>query len=160
MLVTGTLGIGGRPTILNLQDEDGLTLIELLVVLVVLAILAAMVVFAVGATTQNAVSAACNADAKSVEAAVEAYRAQTGSFPATLSRLTQPVTTNAGTVGPWLRSVPGTSHYTVSIDNTGGVYVDGVIYDASLRCSGSVGSNGGGDGGGGDGGGGDGGHGG
>src|SRR6202035_5267792 len=56
------------------NDEGGFTLIELLIVIVILAILAAIVVFAVGTTTTNAKISACNADAKSVETAIEAYQ--------------------------------------------------------------------------------------
>ena len=71
----------------------------------------------------------CEADAKSVETAVEAYKAQIGSYPPDLSTLTvgQTVTENEGTnqiVGPWLRSAPTTDHYTIFIDGTtGDVYV-------------------------------------
>jgi general secretion pathway protein G len=83
------------------RGDDGFTLIELLIVIVILAILAAIVVFAVGTTTTNAKVSACNADAKSVETAVEAYKAQNGSYPANMAALTTP-----GPNGPWLRQVP------------------------------------------------------
>ncbi len=83
------------------RNEGGFTLIELLIVVVILAILAAIVVFAVGTSTTNAKVAACDANAKSVETALEAYKAQTGSYPAAISDLT-----SSGTNGPWLRSVP------------------------------------------------------
>ena len=89
--------------------EEGFTLIELLIVIVILAILAAIVVFAVGTTTTNAKQAACNADAKSVETAAEAYKAQVGSFPATMNDLL-----TAGPNGPWLRQAP-----TATVANNG-----------------------------------------
>ena len=83
------------------RSEGGFTLIELLIVIIILAVLAAIVVFAVGTTSTNAKKSACNADAKSVEVAVEAYKAQVGSFPASMAALTTP-----GANGPWLRQAP------------------------------------------------------
>src|SRR2546430_657991 len=64
------------------RDERGFTLIELLIVIVILGILAAIVVFAVGTTSASSVQAACHADGKSLETALESYKAQTGAFPA------------------------------------------------------------------------------
>jgi general secretion pathway protein G len=84
------------------RNEGGFTLIELLIVIVVLAILAAIVVFAVGTTTSNAKQAACNSDAKSVETAVEAYKASEPGWPSTFADLT--TVTNGK--GPWLRQAP------------------------------------------------------
>jgi general secretion pathway protein G len=83
------------------KDEEGFTLIELLIVIVILAILAAIVVFAVGTTTTNAKVSACNADAKSVETAAEAYKAQNGDYPLTMAALS-----TVGPNGPWLRTAP------------------------------------------------------
>lgn len=64
------------------RREQGFTLAELLVVVVILGILAAVVVFAVGNSTDNAKSAACEAERSTLETAIEAYRAQTGDYPA------------------------------------------------------------------------------
>ncbi len=95
------------------RDEGGFTLIELLIVIIILAILAAIVVFAVGSTNSNAIASSCNADAKSVETALEAYKAQIGSYPAATAAstllVTSTVTTVNGvneTVGPWLKEWP------------------------------------------------------
>jgi prepilin-type N-terminal cleavage/methylation domain-containing protein len=63
------------------RNEGGFTLIELLIVIIILAILAAIVVFAVGTTGSNAVTSACNADAKTFETALEAYKAEVGAYP-------------------------------------------------------------------------------
>ena len=61
-----------------------------------------------------ALAASCNADAMSVETAVEAYAAQTGHDPADLATL----------VPTWLRTVPtGGGHYTVYLDGQGRVGV-------------------------------------
>src|SRR5271168_1860673 len=75
------------------RDQGGFTLIELLIVIIILAILAAIVVFAVGSTNTNAIASSCNADAKSVETALEAYKAQITSYPSTMSALTSSFTT-------------------------------------------------------------------
>ncbi|HLX88922.1 MAG TPA: prepilin-type N-terminal cleavage/methylation domain-containing protein [Acidimicrobiales bacterium] len=92
------------------KREEGFTLIELLIVIIILAILAAIVVFAVGSTSSNAKVSACNADAKSVETAAEAYKAQNGSFATAIGDLTSSVVTtingNPVTNGPWLRAAP------------------------------------------------------
>src|ERR1700691_6124461 len=63
------------------RNEGGFTLIELLIVIIILAILAAIVVFAVGTTGANAKAAACSADAKSFETALESYKAEIGQYP-------------------------------------------------------------------------------
>ena len=69
--------------------EQGFTLAELLVVVVILGILAAVVVFAVGNSTDNAKSSACDAERSTLETAIEAYRAQTGEYPTSSAALTE-----------------------------------------------------------------------
>jgi type II secretion system protein G len=123
------------------RDQGGFTLIELLIVIIILAILAAIVVFAVGSTNTNAIASSCNADAKSVETALEAYKAQIGSYPANLNVLTSgPTNTTvngvAESVGPWLKELPATNNYTISADASGNVSVaapgaGGVTYQNS-----------------------------
>ncbi len=94
------------------RDDEGFTLIELLIVIIILAILATIVIFAVGTTTKNAALASCKSTVKTVQTALEAYKAQnpTGKYPGTLKTLTK----NTGTNGPWLKSVPNTSTATVA----------------------------------------------
>lgn len=127
------------------RNEGGFTLIELLIVIIILAILAAIVVFAVGTTSKNSAVASCNADAKSVETAVEAYKAQIGSWPADINALTttQPDgATPSITDGPWLRQVPRatvtSNGYQVTVGGSGVVDVitknhvsPGLSYDGS-----------------------------
>lgn len=112
----------------ELGDEGGFTLIELLIVIVILGILAAIVVFAVQNLTQQSATAACQSQYKTVETAMEAYKAQIGSYPATGD--TALTTTLEGTAtgldgstdGPWLKDAPpvsgGTSPYFISWDGT------------------------------------------
>ncbi len=64
------------------EEESGFTLIELLIVIVILGILAGVVIFSVGGITDTGVEAACKTDLKTVETAVEAYRAQQKVYPA------------------------------------------------------------------------------
>ena len=69
------------------RSEDGFTLIELLIVIVVLGILAGIVVFGVGTFRDDAVQAACDADAKTVSVAAEAHNAKEGSYPANIAEM-------------------------------------------------------------------------
>ena len=66
------------------RDERGFTLIELLIVIVILAILAGIVIFAVGGITDRGTASACKTDLKTIEVAVEAHYAKTGTYPTNL----------------------------------------------------------------------------
>ena len=114
------------------QGHAGFTLIELVIVITILGILAGVVVFALGGTTTTAAQAACKADAKSVETALESYKSQNGTYPAPGSgnpstlggaiTYYRPLTSTAGG-GPWLRSAPSSSRYEVWFNSSGQVYV-------------------------------------
>ena len=62
------------------KEESGFTLIELLIVIIVLGVLATIVVFGVGTFRQDAQTAACEADVKTVSVASDAYNARNGSY--------------------------------------------------------------------------------
>ena len=71
----------------NRRSEAGFTLIELLIVIVILGVLAGIVVFSVRGITDRGDVAACKANVKTAEVAVEAYYAKVGSNPADLAAL-------------------------------------------------------------------------
>jgi len=77
-----------------------------------------------------ALVAACQADAQSVVAAVQAYQAKNGGGPSppspwsasTYAANFAPLTSSAGG-GPFLRGPPGTTHYVIEYDAAGHVWV-------------------------------------
>ncbi len=60
------------------RNQDGFSLVELLIVIVVLGILAGIVVFGVGTFRTDAAQSACGAEAKTVKIAATAYLARNG----------------------------------------------------------------------------------
>lgn len=101
-------------------DEGGFTLIELLIVIVILGILAAIVVFAVQNLTSQSAKASCGSDFKTVETAMETYKAQVGHYPAN----------GSAAVAGGAAAVPGDNYSTTPggspTTNTGGLASDGV----------------------------------
>ena len=101
------------------KNDKGFTLIELLIVIIILGVLAGIVVFAVGAFNDRGVNAACKAEKKTVEVAVEAFKAKsaTKSYPA---GATDAARINELVTGGFLRDVPSTGNgYTITLSDTG-----------------------------------------
>jgi hypothetical protein len=75
--------------------------------------------------------AACGADAKSLETALQAYMAEQGSYPSPPSEWSAasyvanfaPLTTTQGGVGPFLPRAPATTRYVIEYDSAGHVWV-------------------------------------
>ncbi len=108
-------------------EGAGFTLIELLVIIVVLGVLASVVIVALNSEAASSAQSACNADAKTVELAVETFHndpantAAAGQFPAVgatgQAQLTDPASDNYG--GPYVRTWPSNpGHYAISLDGT------------------------------------------
>jgi general secretion pathway protein G len=129
------------------NEQEGFTLVEVLIVIVILGVLAAIVVFAVQNLTQAGAMASCRTDRKTVIDAVEAYKAQEGSYPDNgnttdappsfgmgpvrgrmvvngVYALLQQDTTVRGTptapLGPWLKTIPfNAGHYEITLSPHG-----------------------------------------
>lgn len=91
------------------KNQKGFTLIELLMVIVILGILAGVVVFAVNGINDRGEEAACKADVKNVEVAIEANYAQAGTYPADSAGDT---VAQAAVVPKFLHSWPAGIEYT------------------------------------------------
>lgn len=80
-------------------NDEGFTLIEMLIVIVVLGILAGITVFGVSTFRSDAQTSACSADLKTVQVAAEAFNAKTGSPATAIGDLT-------GGANPYLKTTP------------------------------------------------------
>jgi type II secretion system protein G len=95
------------------RRSAGFTLVELLVVIVILGVLAGVVIFAVSGVTSKASSNACQTDVKSVENALEVWKAQNGTYPSLGAAGQAQLTTGPNAT---LRSWPSSSQYTITLD--------------------------------------------
>ncbi len=71
------------------KNDEGFTLVELLIVIVILGILATVVVFAVQGITDDSRQNSCDVGQRTVQTAVEAYYAEAGEFPTAIADLNE-----------------------------------------------------------------------
>lgn len=96
------------------QNENGFTLVELLIVIVILGVLAGIVVFAVNGITDRGQKAACKADIKAVQVASEAYYAKNAKYADQVAEDTAVPKTKTSLVPEFLQSAPTTANYTIT----------------------------------------------
>ena len=106
-------------------DEGGFTLIELLIVIVILGILAAIVVFAVQNLTSQSAKASCGSDFKTVETAMETYKAQVGHYP-TKGNVAAATPPPDAVVGDSFAATPGGAVTTPTAASPVAVTTDGI----------------------------------
>lgn len=76
------MAVSGRGWKRNLvQEEDGFTLIEVIVAIVIIAVLTSLVVVVFQNLTSEATAASCATVSKTVEYAMETYKGQVGHYP-------------------------------------------------------------------------------
>jgi len=80
-------------------------------VITVLGVLAVIVVFALGGITAKSAVATCNADANTVDTAVQAYDVETGGTP----MVTPQILTS--TTNPYLQSFPTSPYFAITLDS-------------------------------------------
>lgn len=90
------------------RNDEGFTLIEMLIVVIVLGILASIAVFGVSTFKQDATVAACKADLKTVQTASDAYFAKNDAY-ATAIGATGSTTATELTGSGLLKSQPSAS---------------------------------------------------
>jgi prepilin-type N-terminal cleavage/methylation domain-containing protein len=118
------------------NGEGGFTLIELLIVIVVLGILAAVVVFSLGGVTKNADASACQADYSTLNTAVVAYTANTGTAVAAAGG-------TAALVGPnaFLQSWPTATKFAFTIGTGGAIFFTDTATGHTTAAAYAVGTN-------------------
>lgn len=127
----------------QMKNDEGFTLVELLIVIVILGILAAVVVVAVSGISDRGQASACKTDGSSLRTAQEAYWAKTGTYG----------NETALKSGGFLGTVSGFHDVTVGVDtpaattatNSEGASATGAAYvlkyqDANCGTVGSVAS--------------------
>jgi competence protein ComGC len=76
------------------NEEDGFTLIEMLLVLLVISVLIILIIPNIAAQSRNVQDTGCDAQVKMVQSQIEAYTLNQGSAPATINALVPDYLTN------------------------------------------------------------------
>ena len=74
---------------IKLKNKKGITLVELLIVVLILAALSAIAIPRISQSATNARRNACHTNIDVINSAIEMYNADNGSYPATLTVITQ-----------------------------------------------------------------------
>jgi general secretion pathway protein G len=146
----------------TINQEQGFTLIEILIVIVIMGVLASVVVFAVQNMSGQSARTACKANFKTVETAAGAYAAQVGHYPTagdnaaatpngadipggltsgmdgTRALFAQQPTMTLGPSGPWLKDAPANGHFAINLssDGRGTVSVSDSAGSGQTSCAG------------------------
>ena len=101
----------------NTSDDQGFTLVELLIVIVILGVLATVTVFAVRGITDQGKTSASDSDTKTLESAQEAHMAKFGTYATEAELVTAGLLRQEST----LHDITlGTGDYTIVAEGSGG----------------------------------------
>lgn len=110
-----------------MKEDEGFTLVELLVVISILGVLAGIVVFSISGVQDSSHSAACSSDKAILQTAQEAYFAKNGAFAADVTALSA-----AGFLGSGTTS---TTYWDTTGTPTGGPYTGYTMTKVDTTCA-------------------------